>query len=152
MQLSEMGRHGPGCQLHPAVWTWYAPPQMIPLYGPLSWDPTTEILLWHPCSNRPQISGHSIGNSYIGHLMHVFTTTPVPNTNRVDLMVSPLYYPSKPQSSPQWTLLYRVYPPPEKILLILSGCVPHSSCDVVSVSDSLSRKSSIINHPTSTVA
>ena len=45
MQLSSMGRHGPGHQLHPVVRAWYVLLEILPVSGPLSYDPPTERLL-----------------------------------------------------------------------------------------------------------
>ena len=86
MQFSVLGRHGPGRQIHPVLWIWDVPSEVLTLIPPLSFDPLTESLLSHICVNCPCLPGQSLVFFDVGH-----QSDPSEDSNKyIDVSLDPL--------------------------------------------------------------
>ena len=62
-----MSRHGPIHQLNLAVRIWDAVLEALLVGVTISTASLIKIILWHPCENIPQLSGHGSILCNIGH-------------------------------------------------------------------------------------
>ena len=88
-----------------------------------------------------KLSTNISGRDVTAALTHVGTTASVLITPPVDLMVSHMESPSKPQSPMSLPLPYGMYPPPETFTLPLSRCVTHYGCGLAGGGGTLLCKS-----------
>ena len=67
MQAPSMGRHEPGCKLHPIFRTCNEAAEALHVGVTIPSALPTKIIFWHTCANRPWLVFHGLGLLYVFH-------------------------------------------------------------------------------------